>query len=152
MKDRVKRSRRLWTISLAALAAGLLIGAPAAQAAFTTNAVDAVLASTYTMTAPTGNSVSASCDQVGSSGKYRLRISITATGSDVRANYYVLRLISPTGSVTEVELVAGAAQYDSGGAQGVARGTWKYSIESQYRVPNSTTIWSSSAIPSTIVC
>ncbi|MDI2036932.1 hypothetical protein PJL15_04075 [Paenarthrobacter nitroguajacolicus] len=152
MKNQANRSRRLWATSIAALAACFLIGAPAAYAAFDTNTTATVLASAYTMTAPTGNSISASCDSVGSSGKYRLRIAITATGTEARANYYVLRLISPTGSVTEIDLVAGAAQYDSGGAQGVARGTWKYSVESQYRVPNSTNVWSSSAVPSTIIC
>ncbi|MEV7660714.1 hypothetical protein [Paenarthrobacter sp. NPDC089316] len=152
MRDQVNRSRRRWAASLAAVAACFLIGAPAAYGAFDTNTTAAVLASAYTLRAPTGDAMSASCEQVGSSGKYRLRISVTATASEARANFYVLNLVSPNGAVTTVDLVAGAAQYDSGTSPGAARGTWNYSVQSQYRVPNSTNVWSSSATPSTIMC
>jgi hypothetical protein len=108
-------------------------------------------AGTYALAVPTGN-VSANCAQIGGSGKYKLTISVTARGTVPRANDYVLRLVSPSGAVTDIDFSGGNLSYDSGSNTSVARGTWKYSVEAQYKVPDTTNVWSSAATPQIINC
>ncbi|MGM9474219.1 hypothetical protein ACS5PJ_19700 [Pseudarthrobacter sp. YS3] len=135
-----------------AFVAGLLVAAPAAHAAFTGSAAATMTSGTHTMAAPAGNDISASCDQIGGSGKYRLKISVISYGAVPRANNYVLRMVSPSGAVTAIDLTSSSTGYDSGPVNGVARGTWKYSVEAQYKVPATTNVWSSTATPLAITC
>lgn len=136
-----------------ALVAGLLVGAPAAHAAFNTTVTATMKTSAHTMAVPVGNTVAASCEPIGGSGKYRLWISVSGHGTVARANNYVLRMVSPSGTVTDTDLKSGSAAYNSGSSSGAEPGTWTYSIEAQYQVPGSTNVWTSTtAVPSTINC
>jgi hypothetical protein len=137
-----------------ALLACLLIGAPAAHAAFTSSTTASMKASTYVLAAPTVSGQSATCGQVGHSGKWHLLISLTSHGEVTRANGYVIRMVSPTGVVTDWDITSSIQPYDSGTSNTVERGVWKYSVEAQYQVqlPGSTNVWSSTAVPLTITC
>jgi hypothetical protein len=151
LKNRGNVQHRRRVTLAGALLACLLIGAPAAHAAFTSSTAASMKASTYVLAAPTVSGLAATCKEVGGSGKFRLQISLTSYGKVYRANGYVIRMVSPTGIVTDWDITSSIQPYDSGTSNTVERGVWGYSVEAQYRA-SKTNVWSSTAVPLTITC
>jgi hypothetical protein len=152
LRNRRKMLPRKRVMVTGAFLACFLIGGPAAQATFTTAATATMTASTYVLEAPAGNKVTAECNPIGNSGKYQLRISVTARGTVSKATNYILKMVSPTGTIQTLDLNADGGTYDSGSSSSAARGKWFYSVEAQYRVPETTNVWTSNAPQLSVTC
>jgi hypothetical protein len=136
------------------LVAGLILAGPAANATFASAVTATMTAGTHTMAGPTGDRVAASCEPIGNSGKYRLSISVTGHGTVPRATNYILRIEAPGNVITDIPLTNGAGDYEPGASRGEAAGPgeYRYSVEAQYRVPDSTNVWTSAAVQLSVTC
>jgi hypothetical protein len=145
----------------------LLVGGPAAQAAFTGSAsAGALTAGAHKLAAPTRDTT-AKCDATGNSGKYRLEIDVFSHGTVPKASHYVLTVVEPNGTKRYTEDLTPAEEDKSKPAgehkskpagtvqwsyelKTAGPGQWSYSIDAQYRVPGSTNIWTSDSTQSSV--
>lgn len=144
--------RRGWTL-VGVLLTCLLIGAPAAHAAFTSSVrAGALSVSTFQLAMPTGFTVTPSCTVNGQgSGKYRISVKVTGTGFAPKATHYVLTVSDDTGVRFTSDLLPGATTtYAPSGGQPSAN--WSYTIRSEYRVPATGVVWKSNSPPITVPC
>jgi hypothetical protein len=125
----------------------LVVGVPAAHAAFTASARSGFTASALVLVSPSA-SISPACTSIGSSGKYRLNLTVSTVGSVPRANAYVLIATDPSG--TSYAVNPASSGYSS---QTASAGKWTYYVQAQYQVPGTTNVWKSApANPSSITC
>jgi hypothetical protein len=131
---------RVWrAISVTGMAM-LLVGAPAiAEAAFTGKTSGQITASTLTLAAPTGASVTAVCG----SGR-SLDVTVNSYGSVPRATSYEFILLSPSGSA--VQTTGGIYS-----AHPAAKGTWTYQILGNYTAAPGN-IWTGTPYQGTVTC
>lgn len=128
------------------LTACLMAGAPAANAVFTrTLSAGTTAVGTYKLASPTGNVVTVTCTPSGSSGKFRLTITVVSHGLVAKANNYVLVVKDAAG------LAASPVTLSPGGTYTASSpgNNWTYSIDAQYKVPGTSNAWSSTPNPVT---
>lgn len=129
----------------------LLIGAPAAHAAFTSTIRAGNLAvGTHQLATPTGNTVIPLCIPNGSSGKSRVSVTVSGYGTVPKATHYVLTVSDETGVRYTADLKPGVPTVYAP-TSGAPSTTWNYSISAQYRVPSTGVIWKSNT-PAIRIC
>ncbi|MEW1939969.1 hypothetical protein AB0299_02705 [Pseudarthrobacter sp. NPDC080037] len=132
---------------LALLLSLLLVGVPAAHAAFTASTSSGFTAGALRLATPS-SSTTASCSQIGSSGKYRLSITVNSVGTVPRATAYVLVVTDPTGVIYTINPATNGYSSQTAGA-----GTWTYFVQAQYQVSGTTNVWKSrTASPASVTC
>lgn len=145
-----RRSGRL-AASAVVLAISLAAGPAIAEAAFVSTTTTNVSgqrtsASTLTLAAPTNNVVTAVC-AVASGGRYRLTLTVVSHGTVSSANGYALAIYNTSGSK-----VAGTDLSQSSSATTPPGTSWKYSVDSLYKVPNTSNSWSSNSPRISVSC
>jgi hypothetical protein len=134
------------------LLACLLIGSPAAHAAFTSTIRAGILTfNTFQLATPTGFTVTPTCTANGAgSGKYRISVKVTGAGPP-KATHYVLTVSDDTGVRFTSDLAPGATTTFAP-SSGQPSGNWSYTIRSEYRVSATGVVWKSSSPPITNPC
>jgi hypothetical protein len=136
----VERPAVFRRVAAVAVTAAVLVFSPGiAQAVFTASVTGQVSASTFSMAAPVGAAVTASCP----SGR-KLNITVTSYGTVPRATSYEFTVSDPDG--TPVPTTGGTyADHPA------AKGTWTYRIRGLYTV-TATNVWKGQPFEGTIDC
>lgn len=130
-----------------ALAACLMVGAPAANAVFSRSLSAGTMSiGSYKLASPTGNVVTVTCTPNGGSSKFRLTVTVVSHGTVAKANNYVLIVKDSTG------LAASPVTLNPGGSYTAPSpgNKWTYSIDAQYNVAGTSYSWSSTPNPVTV--
>jgi hypothetical protein len=100
--------------------------------------------STFQLTTPTGFDVAKSCRANGASGKSRVSVKVTGSGTAPRATDYVLTVSDESGIRYTTDLKANVTTtYEPN----TASTTWTYAIKSEYRVKSTGVTWKSKTEP-----
>ncbi|MFP3462386.1 hypothetical protein R5O87_16215 [Arthrobacter globiformis] len=135
-----KHVSRVWRAVSVTGMAMMLASAPAiAQATFTGKTSGQVTASSLTLAAPVGASVTAAC------GNGRaLDVTVNSYGTVPRATSYQFILLDPNG--TAVQTTGGSYS-----AHPAARGTWTYQVRGNYTAAPGN-VWTGTPYQGTVTC
>uniref|UniRef100_UPI003F499CAB SipW-dependent-type signal peptide-containing protein n=1 Tax=Pseudarthrobacter oxydans TaxID=1671 RepID=UPI003F499CAB len=149
------KSTRWWSAVGAAVVLLLMFSlAPTpAHAMFSDTETASQKVSTGILPVPVSAAVTMTCQDLWIIVRPKVTVgSYTATAS--RANYYEIKLFDPSGDLEttgDISKATPAQPYSyTAGWQG--RGTWKYEIRANYKVPGSTNTWASAPLTGTLTC
>lgn len=129
----------------------LSVPAVAAHAAFTASAAARVTVSTGVLAAPDPAKTAVTATCTGKNKKHQLDIAVGTFVPVTGANYHSLTITNPAGVIvkfSDLTTTAGRSYSDST----ASAGTWTWEIRGDYRVPNTTNVWTGKTLKGTISC
>jgi hypothetical protein len=129
----------------------LAVPAVAAHAAFTASAAARVTVSTGILAAPDAAKTAVTATCTGKNKKHQLGIAVGTFVPVTGANYHSLTIKDPDGVIektADLTTTAGRSYSDPK----AATGTWTWEIRGDYRVPNTTNVWTGKTLKGTIYC
>jgi hypothetical protein len=146
----VRRTSGRWKrlIAVPAVVLALLAAPVAAHAAFTYSAQKLQPVTAGVIKAPATATVK--CERTGLLWWAQTVLTVTAYDSVTYANYYDVKIFTPTGALIH------AADLSTAAGRTVAAdrdpGTWKYEIRASYKVPGSTNTWTGLPLKGDVRC